>query len=40
MQKNYAILRIKKYKSLSSVRASERHGLERERVEHRVNTDK
>ena len=40
MQKNYAILRIKKYKSLSGVRASERHGLERERIKHRVNEDK
>ncbi len=40
MQKNYAILRIKKYKSMSAVRSSERHGLERERVEHRVNADK
>ena len=40
MEKNYAILRIKKYKSLSAVRSSERHGLERERVKHRVNEDK
>lgn len=39
MQKNYAILRIKKYKSLSSARASERHGLERERVKHRMNVE-
>ena len=39
MQKNYAILRIKKYKSISAVRASERHGLERERVEHRMNVE-
>ena len=40
MKKNYAILRIKKYKSLSAVRSSERHGLERERVKHRINEDK
>ena len=40
MQKNYAILRIKKYKSLSSARGSERHGLERERVKHRMNAEK
>ena len=40
MQKNYAILRIKKYKSLSAVRSSERHGLERERIKHRINEGK
>lgn len=39
MQKNYAILRIKKYKSIAAARGSERHGLERDRVKHRVNID-